>query len=172
MTELPPSTSTSGRSPARWGRLLVLVVGLVVVGAGGVYWWTFAGGEQWFHALRLPSKAAFRGKITLDGEPLRGGQLIAWPDRAGVPRAVGFIGQEGEFILRIDAGGKFQEEAFVGRHRVSITQYAKQSGASPPQLSSPVKYSSPDTSGLLIVVDRDPAKNNVVLNLLSDAPRR
>lgn len=165
-----PADSKTGQSPPRLGLLLGLALGLMVVGAGGVYWWTFAGGEKWFHALLLPSKAAFRGTITLDGAPLRGGQLIAWPDRAGVPQAVGFIGQEGEFLLRTDIDGVFHEEAFVGRHRVSIAQYALQRGPSAPQLTSPAKYSSPDSSGLVIVVDRDPAKNSVVLNLLSAKP--
>lgn len=176
MTELttsttgePPTVSKNAPSPSRWGRLLGLAVGLVIVGAGGVYWWTFAGGEKWFHALLLPSKAAFRGTVTLDGAPLRGGQLTAWPEREGVPRSVGFIGQDGEFILRVDIGGAFQEEAFVGRHRVSVVQFAQQQGPSAPRMTTPAKYSSPDTSGLTIEVDRDPAKNNVVLNLLSDA---
>ena len=169
--DVPPADSKAGQSPPRLGLLLVLAVGLLVVGAGGIYWWTFAGGEKWVQALGLPSKVAFRGKVTLDGAPLRGGQLTAWPDRAGVPRSVGFIEQDGEFILRIDIDGVFHEEAFVGRHRVSVTQYEKQQGPSAPKMTTPAKYSSPDTSGLVIVVDRDPAKNTVELNLVSDAPR-
>lgn len=169
--DVPPENSKAAQSPPpRLGLLLALGIGLMVVGAVGVYWWTFAGGEKWVYELGLPSKAAFRGKVSLDGVPLRGGQLIAWPDRAGVPRSVGFIGQNGEFILRIDVGGKFHEEAFVGRHRVSVTQFEQQKGPSPPRLTSPAKYSSPDTSGLVIVVDRDPAKNIAELNLVSDAP--
>jgi hypothetical protein len=177
MTELTSSTnddrsadSKPRSSPPRIGMLLGLAVGLSLVGAGGVYWWTFAGGEQWAQELWMPAKAAFRGKVTLDGEPLRGGQLTAWPDRAGVPKSLGFIEQNGEFLLRIDVGGKFLEEAFVGRYRVSVTQFEKQQGPSPPKMTTPAKYSSPDTSGLVIVVDRDPAKNIVELNLLSDAP--
>lgn len=169
--DVPPANSKTAPPAPRLGLLLVLAIGLVVVGAGGVYWWTFAGGEQWVQELGLPAKAAFRGKVTLDGAPLRGGQLIAWPERAGVPRPVGFIEQNGEFILRIDIGGKFHEEAFVGRHRVSVTQYEKQQGPSAPRMTTPVKYSSPDTSGLVIVVDRDPAKNMVELNLVSDTPQ-
>jgi hypothetical protein len=165
-------TADSKINPAspRLGVLLTLTVGLVIIGVGGVYWWTFAGGEKWFQEFRLPPKAAFRGTVTLDGKPLQGGQLTAWPDQAGVPRAVGFIEQNGEFILRIDVGGAFREEAFVGRHRVSVTQFEKQQGPSPPRMTSPVKYSSPDTSGLVIVVDRDPAKNVAELNLVSESP--
>lgn len=166
----PPAVPTKAPPPSRWGFLLGLAVGLVAVVAGGVYWWTFAGGEKWFHARLLPAKAAFRGTVTLDGVPLRGGQLTAWPDRKGVPRSVGFIGQDGEFILRVDIGGAFQEEAFVGRHRVSVIQFEQQRGPSAPRMTTPAKYSSPDTSGLTIMVDGDPAKNVVVLKLLSDAP--
>ena len=178
MTELKSSTndlpvvkSKTSQSTPRLGLLLALAMGLIVVGVGGVYWWTFAGGEKWVQELGLPSKAAFRGKVTLDGAPLRGGQLTAWPDQAGVPRSVGFIEQDGEFILRIDVGGAFHEEAFVGRHRVSVTQFEKQQGPSAPKMTTPAKYSSPDTSGLVIVIDRDPAKNVVELKLVSDAPR-
>lgn len=169
--DAPRAESKPAEAPPRLGLLLALAIGLVVVGAGGVYWWTFAGGEKWVHDLGMPSKAAYRGKVTLDGAPLRGGQLTAWHDRAGVPQSVGFIQQNGEFILRIDVGGKFHEEAFVGRHRVSITQFEQQKGPSPPRMTSPAKYSSPDTSGLVITVDRDPAKNVVELNLVSDTPQ-
>ncbi len=166
-----PSAPATGRSQASWGRLLLIVLCLTGVGAGGVYWWTFGGGEKWWHALLLPAQAEFRGRVTLDGEPLRGGQLPTWPDRGGVPRSVGFIGQDGEFILRTDIAGKFIERAFVGRHRVSVLQYAQQVGPSAPRLTSPAKYTSPDTSGLVMTVDRDPSKNVALLELLSDSQK-
>lgn len=157
------------RSRTSMGRLVVVICCLLGVAVGGVFWWTFGGGEQQWYRFRLPPRAAFQGKVTLDGQPLRGGQLLTWPERRGVPKSVGFIGQGGEFLLRTDLSGNYVEEAFVGRHRVSITQYEQQKGASPPRLSSPIKYSSPDTSGLTITVDRDPAKNHVVLALTSES---
>ena len=107
-------------------RLLSLVVCLLSVGVVGVYWWTFGDGEKWWQAAWLPAKAEFRGKVTLDGEPLRGGQLTTWPERRGVPRSVGFIGQDGKFVLQTDIAGNYIEQAFVGRHRISITQFALQ----------------------------------------------
>ncbi|TXT28093.1 MAG: hypothetical protein FD138_2641 [Planctomycetota bacterium] len=138
--------------------LLLAAVGLLGVGAGGVYWW-------------MPAKAEFRGKVTLDGHPLRGGQLTTWPDHRGVPRSVGFIGQDGEFALNTDIDGNYIEQAFVGRHRISIAQFALQAGASAPRLTSPAKYSSPDTSGLTLTVDRDSSKNFAVFALISDSPK-
>jgi len=153
------SDATTRQSTAHWGRLWLIAVCLMGVSAGGVYWWTFAEGEKWWHTILLPAKAAFRGTITLDGAPLRGGQLTTWPERAGVPKSVGFIGQDGEFILETDIDGNYFQYAFVGRHRVSIEQYAMQVGPSPPVMTSPAKYASPATSGLAITVDRDASKN-------------
>lgn len=164
----PPGSKPCGPHAAR-GRLALFACCLLGVAGGGVYWWTFGGGEQQWHQFLLPPRAAFHGKVTLDGQPLRGGQLMTWPERRGVPKSVGFIGQDGEFILRTDMSGNYIEEAFVGRHRVSIAQYEQQKGASAPRLSSPVKYTSPDTSGLTITVDRDPSKNHVTLTLTSES---
>ncbi len=173
-----PATSSNGgetsglttrQSKAPWGRLLLIGLCLMGLGAGGVYWWTFEGGEKWWRTVLLPAKAAFRGKITLDGVPLRGGQLMAWPERAGVPRSVGFIGQDGEFLLQTDIDGNYFEYAFVGRHRVTIAQFAMQVGASPPVMTSPAKYANAATSGLSITVDRDASKNNILIELHSDS---
>ena len=147
-------------------RLLVITLCLVCAGFGGVYWWAFAGGENWWHSALGPSKAAFRGKVTLDGEPLRGAELVTWPDRAGVRQSVGFIDQDGEFILRTDIAGNYIDQTFVGRYRVSIVQFAMQVGASPPRMTSPAKYADPETSGLTITVDRDSSKNYALFELL------
>ena len=161
----------SGRSRASLRRLLLIAVTLLVVGIGGVSWWTFGDGEKWWGNVWLPAKVEFRGKVTLDGQPLRGGQLMTWPDKRGVRQSVGFIGDDGEFILRTDIDGDFIEQAFVGRHRISVLQFAPQAGATAPKLTSPVKYSSPDSSGLAITVDRDPAKNYALLELSSDTAK-
>lgn len=171
MTGSGPTGTVIRRSRASLGRLLSFVVCLICVGAGGVYWWTFGGGEKWWHNAWLPVKVEFRGKVTLDGKPLRGGQLLTWPDRRGVPRSMGIIGQDGEFQLLTDIDGRFVEQAFAGRHRVSVLQFAPQVGATAPRLTSPAKYSSPDTSGLEVTVDRDPAKNFAVVALISDSPK-
>lgn len=165
------TSDTAGRRRASLRLLLLAAVGLLGVGAGGVYWWTFSGGEKWWYSVWLPAKAEFRGKVTLDGHPLRGGQLTTWPDHRGVPRSVGFIGQDGEFALNTDIDGNYIEQAFVGRHRISIAQFALQAGASAPRLTSPAKYSSPDTSGLTLTVDRDSSKNFAVFALISDSPK-
>ena len=162
---------TTNRRRTSLPLLLLIVVGLLGIGAGGVYWWTFGGGEKWWQNAWLPAKAAFRGKVTLDGNPLRGGQLTTWPDRLGVPRSVGFIGQDGEFVLNTDIDGNYIEQAFVGRHRISIAQFALQAGASAPRMTSPAKYSNPDTSGLFLVVDRDPSKNFAEFALVSDSQK-
>lgn len=156
-------------SLASMGRLALVVGCLLGLAVVGVFWWTFGGGEQQWHQFLLPPRAAFQGKVTLDGQPLRGGQLVTWPERRGVPKSVGFIGPDGEFLLRTDLSGNYVEEAFVGRHRVSIAQHEQQQGASAPRLLSPAKYASPDTSGLTITVDRDPAKNHVILALTSES---
>ena len=174
MTEPNTSTNTGkppGRPHASFGRLLLIAVTLLVVGIGGASWWTFGDGEKWWGNVWLPAKVEFRGKVTLDGQPLRGGQLMTWPDQRGVRQSVGFIGDDGEFTLRTDIDGDFIEQAFVGRHRISVLQFAPQVGATAPKLTSPVKYSSPDSSGLAITVDRDPAKNNALLELTSDAAK-
>ncbi len=163
------SGSPAGGSRSPWGRLLLIALGLVVVGSGGVYWWAFEGGEKWWHSVLLPTKATFRGKVTLDGEPLRGGQLMALPVRAGVPQSAGFIGQDGEFILRTDIEGNYVDHAFVGRYRVTVTQFAMQVGASPPRMTSPAKYASTATSELSITVDRDASKNDALIELRSDS---
>ncbi len=160
-----------GRPRASLRRLLLIAVMLLVAGIGGVSWWTFGGGEKWWHSVWLPAKVEFRGKVTLNGQPLRGGQLMTWPDRRGVRQSVGFIDQEGEFILRTDIDGDYVEQAFVGRHRISVLQFAPQVGATAPKLTSPVKYTSPDTSGLAITVDRDPSKNDALLELTSKSAK-
>lgn len=164
------STSTSkGRRRLSLSLLILLTGGLLGGGAGGVYWWTFGGGEKWWHSAWLPAKAEFRGIVTLDGVPLRGGQLTTWPDGNGVPRSLGFIDQDGKFALHTAIDGVYIEQAFVGRHRISIAQFAQQVGASAPQMTSPAKYSSPDTSGLVLIVDRDASKNYAEFSLKSDA---
>lgn len=178
MNESPPpenSNEPTGTAACRprvsLSRLLPVAVCLIGVGVGGVFWWTFGDGEQWWLDAWLPAKAEFRGKVMLDGEPLRGGQLTTWPDRRGVPRSLGFIGQDGEFALHTAIDGKYIEQAFVGRHRISIAQFAQQVGATAPKLTSPAKYTSPDTSGLVLLVDRDSSKNFAVFELVSDSPK-
>ncbi len=169
-SEDSPKTSGSAAGGAKtpWCRLLMIALCLAVIGSGGVYWWAFEGGEKWWHSVLLPAKATFRGKVTLDGEPLRGGQLMALPVRAGVPQSAGFIGQDGDFILRTDIDGNYVDHAFVGRYRVTVTQFAMQAGASPPRMTSPAKYASISTSGLSITVDRDASKNEALIELHSD----
>lgn len=151
--------------------VILITVGLMGGGAGGVYWWTFGGGEEWWHNAWLPAKAEFRGIVTLDGVPLRGGQLTTWPDGKGIPRSLGFIDQDGKFALHTAIDGVYIEQAFVGRHRISIAQFAQQVGASAPQMTSPAKYSSPDTSGLVLIVDPDSSKNYAEFALKSDSPK-
>lgn len=165
-----PIVSTTSQSRGSLFRLVFIVLCVLGAGSGGVYWWTFGEGEKWWRNAWRPAMAEFHGKVTLDGKPLRGGQLTTWPDQRGVPRSVGFIGQDGEFLLRTDIDGKFVEQAFVGRHRISVTQFAQQVGPSAPQLTSPAKYSSPDTSGLSVTIVRDQSQNHANMELVSDSP--
>ena len=101
------NSSATSRPRASVGRLVSITVCLLVVGGLGICWWTFGEGEKWWHKAWLPAKVEFRGKVTLNGEPLRGGQLLTWPDQRGVPRSVGFIDETGEFVLRTDIDGDF-----------------------------------------------------------------
>ena len=162
------SATLIDRRKTSWGRLVAITLSLAAVGSGGVYWWAFEGGEKWWQNFLLPARAAFQGKVTLDGVPLRGGQLTTWPDRVGVPRSAGFINQEGEFILQTDINGTYVDIAFEGHHRISVAQFAQQVGPSAPRMTSPAKYADPATSGLQITVHRDPAKNHAVFDLVSD----
>jgi hypothetical protein len=82
---------------------------------------------------------------------------------------VGFIDQDGEFNLRTDVNGTYIDQAFVGRHRVTVEQFSLQRGPSAPRMTSPAKYARPETSGLQLTVDPDSSKNFALFALVSES---
>jgi hypothetical protein len=92
---------------------------------------------------RPPTLIKVRGKVTLNGQPLRSGTIVFAPDEErGVhgPLSFAVLDQEGAFELITDAG----PGAVAGWHRVTV--------APPPESADLIlgleRYRNPDSSGL------------------------
>jgi hypothetical protein len=100
----------------------------------------------------LGARAAVQGKVTLDGQPLKLGDVMFVPDETkGTkgPPAVGSIDASGVFTLTTDRESH-DDGALVGFHRVrvfAVPQPAKPEDPPPPSLI-PLRYNDEATSGL------------------------
>ncbi len=103
-----------------------------------------------------PQLAPVTGQVLLDGKPLTFGGVMFQPDK-GQP-ATGVIGADGKFQLSTFDPG---DGAAVGRNRVRVTCYEGQKAAAENpdaemalgRLLIPTKYTSIDTSGIVVEVD-------------------
>ncbi len=93
-----------------------------------------------------PRRVPVRGRVTIDGEPLRSGFVRLVPDDARP--SVGRIAEDGTFTLTTFAK---EDGSVPGKHRVAVIAYDE---STPAQLRwiIPSKYSNPDTSGLLVEI--------------------
>lgn len=100
-------------------------------------------------------RAPVRGRVLLDGQPLRFGSVTFQPE-GGQP-ASGVIQADGTFVLDTPGAGR---GATVGRNQVRVACYEAQDPAAKPgqfgeglgRLLIPARYSSYDTSELVITV--------------------
>lgn len=107
------------------------------------------------------------GVVMLDGKPLAGASILFQPEAGGRP-ATGLTDAQGKFVLTTLEEG---DGAHVGVNKVSV---AKQEVVAPKKkleegefeaikFITPVKYASPNTSGL--TVDVQPGMGQVTLKL-------
>ena len=92
-----------------------------------------------------------KGKITYRGKPLTKGTIHFEPDY-GRP-AQGEIAFDGSFTLTTYASG---DGAVPGAHRVSVSGLTR--------ATLPVKFASPNTSGLEIEVSPDKSEYDITIN--------
>jgi hypothetical protein len=117
-----------------------------------------------------PAVAPVRGKVLLDGQPLRTGMVNTLP-KAG-------RGSHGE----IQSDGSFQlhtfgrnDGAMIGPHKVSVAVFDTKGPRSPEnpygKLLVPQRYTNPETSELTIDVDSG-GLDSVVLELTSKEQKK
>ena len=90
-----------------------------------------------------PTLATVHGKVTVNGQPLRGGTVVFAPDEGrGThgPVAFAVIDDQGMYVLAGDSG----PGAVVGWHRVTVAPPPD----SPILIAGLEQYRSPDLSGL------------------------
>lgn len=95
--------------------------------------------------------APVRGKVTLDGQPLASGYVMALPTRGRMAR--GAIQPDGSFAL--GTYGK-ADGAQIGKHPVVVTSVpSDESGGKPPKNAKPIpkKYGTAQSSGLTVNVE-------------------
>lgn len=111
-----------------------------------------------------PQLAPVKGRVLLDGQPLKTGQVLTQPTAGR--GANGAIQADGSFQL---SSGRVPG-ALVGTHAVAVVAYdgpaSSSPEASPGKLLLPRRYTSADTSGLTIEVTS--GENTPVLELTSD----
>jgi hypothetical protein len=106
-----------------------------------------------------PQLAPVEGVVTLDGQPLPAASILFQPDAGGRP-ATGLSDDQGRFTMQTFEAG---DGAHVGMNKVSV---AKQAVTAPKRkleegefedvkFVTPVKYASPNTSGLSVDVQPD-----------------
>jgi hypothetical protein len=116
--------------------------------------------------------ASVSGAVTLDGQPLAGGEhmngtvTFSREGGGGAP-AVGFIDEAGRYAMKTGAASGLQP----GRYQVAIAMKKITIPADPnampiPTLITPTKYKSTATSGLH--ADVSPGRNDVDFSLVSD----
>src|SRR4051812_21554087 len=90
-----------------------------------------------------------KGTVTYKGKPLEKGQIQLLPDNG--PAAVGLI-ENGNFVLGTNADG---DGAPPGKYRVTVAWYKENKnrfGESVTKAVLPVRFASPDTSGIVVEI--------------------
>ena len=99
------------------------------------------------------------GTVMLDGKPLEGASILFQPDAGGRP-ATGVSDANGKFTLTTMEPG---DGAQVGMNKVSVAKEQvvaskrklEEGEFEPIKFLTPVKYASPNTSGLTVNVKED-----------------
>lgn len=110
-----------------------------------------------------PKFAKVTGKVTLDGQPVTGGNVYFFPEVEG-QSSYGGIKPDGTYELYCVE----QEGAVVGRHRVTVEgpQPVSEPGAVQPKNPVPEKYGRPETSEIVKEV-ADAESNTINIELTS-----
>jgi hypothetical protein len=132
-------------------------LGLLVVG-----WAVFVAGC----GDKLPPLTSVAGKVTVDGQPLTGGQVGLSPDKESSPdtpalMCVGTIDSSGNY--KIYTSGKAGVP--LGKYKVAVTPSMVPSGGGMPAPFDR-KYTNPKTSGLIIQVVEGAAPGAYDLKLM------
>lgn len=167
------SESSSGSQPVPQAgfslvRLAVTLLVVVGVGGGGFAWYLFGGGEKLLGGLFTPAIVEGHGTLMWNGEAVPGATISTSSDHSGLRGSIALVQDDGTFKFMTDVDGNYIDGLYVGEQRLTVKAYALQIGPSSPQLLTPEKYTSFSTSGLVIQVDSDPAKN--VFNLVLEGP--
>jgi hypothetical protein len=138
------------QSANRWSPLLLVMITVGLIGCG-------------------PKLGEVIGVVTLDGQPLRGGDgvratVVFQPVASGGVPAVGNVGREGEY--RLSSGS--QEGVAPGEYAVTCTASQKIVGRDPnaapiaKRITDP-KYANAATSGLQFTVQPGSNEFNIAL---------
>jgi hypothetical protein len=165
--DIPASPDRGGQNTSRGPRVALIVVPLVVLlFIAAILFFGVYDGPGWLTGLIRPSLVHTEVRVTFRGEPLPEAVLITRPTREGLQGALGMPTDElGRYVLQTDLDGRYQEGAYPGRHKVTVARYGPSTGPSPPPLLTPQRYSSLDTTDLIIEVSRDPELNQFELKL-------
>jgi Ca2+-binding EF-hand superfamily protein len=145
--------------------LVVIPVGLLIVIAAA-FFGVFDGAE-WVRGLMQPPLVCADVRVTYRGQPLANATVMTEPT-ADLPGAIGMPGEEpGLYVLRTDLQGHYNDGAYAGEHKVTVAAH-KVTAAPAAPLLTPTKYSTLDTTDLVITVSRSPESNHFVLELEDD----
>ena len=149
--EAKPAQAAAGFSLLRVS-CVVLPVFLLAVGC--VLFFGLFDGAGWIADLMKPPLVHSTGHVLMNGQPLSKGEVRTQHMTPGVAGAIGFMNEQGEFVLKTEIKGDFIDGAYEGEHKVMVTKYGMARGPSAPLLV-PEKYASFKTTPLKIVVSRD-----------------
>lgn len=161
----PPEETSSGVKTTSLGRLAAWAVLAFILFAVAIVCFGFFDGVGWLRSLTAAPLAPAEGTITIGTEPLTFGHLLTKPVSGYGRGSMGVVETDGRFVLRTDIEGSFVNGAEVGTHKVVV--HAQQGGvalgaaAAPSLIAS--KFSSFETTPLVIEVTRDPTKNKYSL---------
>lgn len=113
-----------------------------------------------------PRRVPVRGRVTIDGQPLRSGFVRLVPDDARP--SVGRIGEDGTFSLTTFSK---EDGSVPGTHRVAVVAYDE---SSPAQLRwlVPKEYSQASTSGLTVDITGPTDSLEIKLTWGQQSPRQ
>jgi hypothetical protein len=164
--DIATGPSEAGRSTSGGPRIALLAAPLVMLFVAAIVFFGVFDGPEWLSSLIRPSLVHTEVRVTFRGEPLPEAVLITRPSKKGLRGALGMpTGEVGRYVLHTDLDGQYQEGAYPGRHKVTVARYGLSAGPSPPPLLTPQKYSSLDSTDLIIEISRDPQLNRFELTL-------